>query len=188
MVCGITNTLSLASSMILSHGLLNLILPHEAPLGPDHPRLAGEDVEVGRKQRAGHLPGLLSEVQPPAVASSLARCRLRVPRDVAWRGGPVRPSVRPPQHWDRVHHLHCRASQVPPQSPDCQTARLIILLFSQGFYRSSGNNSKMAGESWSPRRLTTSRNCQALTSSSTALASEPTSLWGTTLCSLSEVR
>ena len=34
-----------------------------------------------------------------------------------------------------------------------------------GFYRSSGNNSKLAEESWSSGRLTTSRNCQALTSS-----------------------
>ena len=52
---------------------------HQAPLGPDNPRLAGAEVEVRGEQRAGDLSGLLSEVQPPALASSLERCRLRVP-------------------------------------------------------------------------------------------------------------
>ena len=55
---------------------------HQAPLGPDNPRLAGAEVEVRGEQRAGDLSGLLSEVQPPALASSLERCRLRVPKDV----------------------------------------------------------------------------------------------------------
>ena len=108
-VCGQTKH---RHSSCFEFDLGNLILSCAAPMGTENPRLAGEDVEVRGEQRAGHLAGLLREVQPPAVASSLERCRLRVSRDVSWRGGSVRPSVWPPSYWHRVHHLHCRASQV----------------------------------------------------------------------------